>query len=126
MERRGSPRIELSLLCRVAGAGRHAPPSSGFTVNIGRSGALVCIWNEGSPEMPRLGEMLDVEVELARHTALPQRCMVGRASVQRVSWAHSGGYLVALKFHKLQFDSRAANPDSSAEWATARRKPMLM
>ncbi len=73
---------------------------------MSRSGILVA-WNaEGMVTyLPKLGDMLSVDIELPANHAFGRRCMHCQAVVARVTAGDSGEPLVALQVNQMQFRS---------------------
>lgn len=114
MNRRSSTRVAVRLACHVIwleGGERTAM----LTENISRDGMLLR-W-EDSARLPRVGEMLIVEVELPEQEGFERRCIRCQATVARVN-AEPGSTFpwVGLRVHAMDF--RVAQP------AAARREPL--
>jgi hypothetical protein len=106
INRRVNPRVEIKLRCHVT--------SPVFwlgcpmrTENINRGGLLIA-WRDEDDEygsMPRLGQILTVEVELPAHHCFGQKCMRCQGTVVRVNHPETERALVALNLSYIDFRS---------------------
>jgi hypothetical protein len=127
MERRTGQRIDLKLECHVFRPGVDVPLAEGLTVNMSHGGALVTVQNENPSRLPKVNNMVELEVPLPQQEPFPQRCLLCKASVSRVSLIHPGTYLVALKFHRVSFgELHTPRRRAGKESAVAKRKLMMM
>ena len=102
MDRRRSPRLDLTLRCVLRSARSAERGGSGTTFNISRTGALVrCEHWKG--EIPSTGEVFDIELALARNGVGHRRCVRGQVSVVRTALDDEGAPILALQFGKVQF-----------------------
>jgi hypothetical protein len=76
------------------------------TENISRTGVLL-MWPEGpsAPPMPRLGQLVTVNIELPADHGFGRKCIHCQASVVRLQPANGGpgGVKVALKINYMKF-----------------------
>jgi hypothetical protein len=74
------------------------------TLNLGRSGALVVAGTSlylDSREIPRPGDLMQLEVALPAHTGFGQRCLACEALAVRAT-SDEGQCLVALQFERME------------------------
>ena len=127
MERRIGQRIDLRLECHVFRPGLDAPLAEGVTVNMSHGGALVLFRERNGSRLPKVHNLVELEVPLPQQEPFRQRCMLCQASVLRVSATEAGGYLVALKFHRVRFREMAApRRQAGAEGRAMRHRLMVM
>lgn len=112
INQRQSPRIDIRLQCQVTARGMDISCSM-MTENISRSGILV-VWNTGKEaQVPEVGQLVTVEIELPAHHGFGRKCIHCQASVVRVSYPERGGNpRVALSVNYMKF--RAIRDDISA------------
>jgi hypothetical protein len=102
MNRRRSTRVTVRLDCHVVW-----PQSGGsaamLTENISRDGMLLR-WDHAALPVPRVGDMLIVEVALPEQQGFERRCIRCQATVARVQ-PDDGGSLawVGLSVHAMEF-----------------------
>jgi hypothetical protein len=60
-------------------------------------------------ELPREGDPLVVEIDLPANHAFGRKCMQCQTTVVRVSNSHSGVASVAMRIHKIRFQSCVDN-----------------
>ncbi len=102
MERRRDLRFEIRLQCRVQPIGSQQVIDC-MTINLSRSGALIRVMPNGYPaKLPQPGDILWAEVPLPAHRQFKQRCLASKAIAVRTS-EEKGGWLVALRFERIQF-----------------------
>jgi hypothetical protein len=58
-----------------------------------------------SPELPREGDPLVVEIDLPANHAFGRKCMQCQTTVVRVSESPTGAVLLAMRIHKIRFQS---------------------
>ena len=84
-----------------------------MTINLSRSGALIRVMQNGySAKLPQPGDALWAEVPLPAHRQFKQRCLACKAVAVRTR-EEKGGWLVALRFERIQFAN--ARPASAPE-----------
>src|SRR5258708_7627859 len=102
MERRRDLRFEIRLQCRVQPIGSQQVIDC-MTINLSRSGALIRVTPDGYPaKLPQPGDVLWAEVPLPAHRQFKQRCLALKAIAVRTR-EENGGWLVALRFERIQF-----------------------
>ena len=106
INRRESPRIEIKLRCHVTSPALWAKGVM-YTDNISRSGVLIG-WGGGegsvTQQLPALGQIITVEIELPENHGFGQKCIHCQGTVTRVS----GGAeqpRVALRVNYMDFRS---------------------
>ena len=86
INRREASRTDLKLKCHVASARMWPQVLEGYTENISRTGISVVSNGNGRPaEMPDVGELVTVEVELPANHGFARKCIHCQATVVRVS-----------------------------------------
>ena len=102
---RESPRIDIQLRCYVTSPALWMR-SAMHTENISRTGILVA-WrgDAGAVQMPVVGQVVTVEIELPANHGFGQKCINCKGTVTRAS-AEDGGYpRVALQVSYMDFRS---------------------
>lgn len=85
INRRESPRIEIKLRCHIASPALWAS-STMHTENISRNGLLVAWRGQGSSiQLPSIGQIITVEVELPANHGFGQKCIHCQGAVMRIS-----------------------------------------
>lgn len=106
MERRRSSRLDISLQCRVSSPRIGSRILTGITENMSRGDVLVLLDGEHVlSELPCVGDPLIVEIELPENHAFGRKCMQCQTTVVRVSHSDEGAPRVALRIHKMRFQS---------------------
>jgi len=102
MNRRRSTRVAVRLVCHVVwpqGGERTAM----FTENISRDGMLLR-WEASGAPIPRVGDMLIVEVELPEQQGFERRCIRCQATVARLDPEPDATFTwVGLAIHAMDF-----------------------
>jgi hypothetical protein len=110
INRRENPRMEIRLRCHVT-----VPDSwlreSMHIENISRSGVLIA-WKSGEAlnQIPRLGQLLTVEVELPSNHGFGQKCIHCQGTVVRVSADGGECSRVAVSLNYMDFRSLTDRP----------------
>lgn len=127
MERRHHTRVNVELRCSLAAPRKKSRSFVGTTDNVSRSGVLVR-WNPEVPavELPRVGELLTVELELPANHAFGPKCMQCQATVVRVSTAENDAPRVALRVHQMKFRSFARGKPAALEAGNGVDSRLLM
>ena len=108
MNRRHNPRVEVRLACRVEQRGMRLPVSM-TTENMSRGGLLLRWETSALAPLPRVGDLLTIEVELPAHHGFEQKCIHCQAAVVRVGGGEFGGApRVALSIQYMDFRSLGA------------------
>ncbi len=103
MERRQNPRIGVRLPCRVTGPGGKFCQPVGLTQDVSRGGILVRWDLSHAFQLPRPGDLLDLEIELPANHSFGRKCLYCQATAVRVAPQDSGGPLVAFQIHQMRF-----------------------
>ncbi len=107
MERRSNARLEISLPCRLTSLRLGSQPLTGITENISRGDILVQLpAGESSPDGPCVGDPMIVEIDLPANHAFGRKCMQCQTTVVRVSQSEEGAARLAMRIHKMRFQSR--------------------
>jgi hypothetical protein len=77
-------------------------------------------------ELPCVGDALIVEIELPANHAFGRKCMQCQSTVVRVSKAENGAPRVALRIHKMRFQSYVSRSASRSDKAEAEIRQLLM
>ncbi|MCS7314458.1 MAG: PilZ domain-containing protein [Bryobacterales bacterium] len=103
MDRRVDPRLELQLPCHLPALRGRSRVLVGVTANISRGGLLV-LWDpkEGG-KIPKLGELIDLEVELPANHAYGRKCLYCQATAVRIASVDGGRTTVAFQIHQMKF-----------------------
>ncbi len=101
--RRESPRIDIRLRCHVTSPAVWLSNAT-TTENISRGGLLIA-WGpaEGRGSLPRVGQILTVEVELPANHGFGQKCIHCQGTVVRVTDNGHDGPRVALSVNYMDF-----------------------
>ena len=83
---------------------------TGTTENMSRGDVLILL-NGGHEltELPNVGDPMIVEIELPENHAFGRKCMQCQTTVARVSHSDDGTHRVALRIHKMRFQSCGRN-----------------
>jgi hypothetical protein len=96
------------------------------TENMSRGDILVYFDGEQPAEMiPSAGDPLIVEIDLPANHAFGRKCMQCQTTVVRVMPAEDGGSRVALRIHKMRFQSCVEFPGAGAEVQVAARSLVM-
>ena len=102
MNRRGSTRVAVRLACNVVWLEGGAS-STMLTENISRDGMLLR-WEASGVPIPRVGDMLIVEVELPEQQGFERRCIRCQATVARLDPEPDATFTwVGLRIHAMDF-----------------------
>lgn len=103
MDRRVDPRLELQLPCHLPALRGKSRVLVGVTANISRGGLLV-LWNpKEAARLPRLGELMDLEVELPANHSYGRKCLYCQATAVRIAALDGGRTTVAFQIHQMKF-----------------------
>lgn len=103
MNRRSSTRVAVRLVCHVVWPQDGGERSPMTTENMSRDGMLLR-WETASGTLPRLGEMLIIEVELPEQEGFERRCIRCQTTVARVHAEPDGDFTwVGLRIHAMDF-----------------------
>jgi hypothetical protein len=107
MDRRTDPRLELQLPCHIPASRGRSRVLVGVTANISRGGLLV-LWNsKEAARVPKLGELVELEVELPANHSFGRKCLYCQATAVRVASVDGGCTTVAFQIHQMKFRSSA-------------------
>ena len=102
MEQRTYPRFDVNAVCHLCGWG--PAPSQGVTENISRSGLLLRLESRHAPiALPRIGDVLTVDVELPANHNYGQKYLRCRGAVVRISSARRSPARIALSVSQMEF-----------------------
>lgn len=103
MDRRVDPRLELQLPCHLPALHGKARVLVGVTANISRGGLLVLWSPREAGNLPRLGELIELEVELPANHAYGRKCLYCQATAVRIAPVDGGKTTVAFQIHQMKF-----------------------
>jgi len=98
----------------------------GVTENMSRGDVLVLL--DGEPEageLPAIGDSLVVEIDLPENHIFGRKCMQCQTTVVRVSKADGGAPRIALRIHKMLFQTCSRQP-AAFHRAKAEIRQLLM
>ena len=105
INRRETPRIDVKLKCHVTSPRVWSNGFVGVTENISRSGLLL-LWNgkqSGNSRLPRVGDLITMDIELPVHHDFPTKCIHCQGTVVRVSVTENQAPHVALSVNYMKF-----------------------
>src|SRR5215467_1669622 len=104
INRRETPRIDVKLKCHVNSPRVWSNGFVGVTENISRNGLLL-VWNgsEAGTRMPRVGDLISMDIELPAHHDFPSKCIHCQGTVVRVSVNGDEAPRVALSVNYMKF-----------------------
>jgi hypothetical protein len=106
MERRRNARVQLNLQCRITSSRSGEEPWVGVTENMSRGDLLVSLQKEQlRGARPAAGDPWLVEIDLPANHNFGRKCMQCQTSVVRLHEGASGNLHVALRIHKIRFQS---------------------
>ncbi len=106
MDRRRSPRLDINLRCTISVPGMEPELLEGVTENISRGDVLIAL-GKGQTEagLPSVGDLLTVDILLPANHAFGRKCMHCQATVVRVTKSEDAAARLALRIHKMSFQS---------------------
>jgi hypothetical protein len=107
MESRRNAKIEINLACRLTSPRLGNEFLTGITENISRGDIVVLL--EEAPaavELPGIGDPIVVEIDLPANHAFGRKCMQCQTTVARVVMGEAGPPRIAMRIHKMRFQSR--------------------
>jgi hypothetical protein len=117
MERRRSARLEINLPCRLSSPRLGSEPLVGITESMSRGDVMVLLSEQCTAgDLLTVGDPLIVEIDLPAKHAFGRKCMQCQTTIVRVSDSESGTARIAMRIHKMRFQSRgrgAAFDDNS-------------
>ena len=107
MERRRVARLEINLSCRLSSPRLSGSPLAGVTENMSRGDVVVLLTDEGAAgELFSMGDPVVIEIDLPANHAFGRKCMQCQTTVVRTSRSESGATRLAMRIHKMRFQSR--------------------
>ena len=98
--------MEISLPCRLTSLRFGSQPLAGLTENISRGEILVQFPADQSFEDgPCVGDPVIVEIDLPANHSFGRKCMQCQTTVVRVSRSEEGPARLAMRIHKMRFQS---------------------
>ena len=75
INRRENPRVDIKLRCHVTSPAVWLRDAT-YTENISRGGLMI-VWGpgDGGASLPRVGQIMTVEIELPAHHGFGQKCI---------------------------------------------------
>jgi hypothetical protein len=84
---------------------------AGVTENISRGEIMLQLpAGEGLPDEPCVGDPMLVEIDLPANHAFGRKCMQCQTTVVRVSKSEEGAARLAMRIHKMRFQSCGEAP----------------
>src|SRR5262245_21684087 len=102
VNRRESPRIEIRLRCHITSPVLWLRNAT-FTANIIRSGLLMSWRDDARSLLPRVGQIMTVDIELPAHHGFGPKCIHVQGTVVRVTNADSDSCRIALSLNYMDF-----------------------
>jgi c-di-GMP-binding flagellar brake protein YcgR len=104
INRRDAPRIDVKLQCHVTSPRVWADGFVGVTENISRTGILL-VWagRSSGSRLPRVGDLITMDIELPAHHDFPTKCIHCQGTVVRVAVADNQAPRVALHVSYMKF-----------------------
>lgn len=97
-----------------------------MTENMSRGDVLILLNGEHElAELPCVGDCLIVEIELPENHAFGKKCMQCQTTVVRVSHSEAGAPRMALRIHKMRFQSCAKSASTPVGAETAVRQLLM-
>jgi hypothetical protein len=111
MERRRNARLDINLQCRISSPRSGFRFLAGVTENMSRGDILVLLTGDQLlGELPCSGDPLIVEIDLPANHAFGRKCMQCQTTVVRVFKSPGGETCVAMRIHKMRFQSCIDSP----------------
>ncbi len=102
VNRRESPRIEIRLRCHVTSPALWLRNAT-YTENISRSGLLMSWQDDTRSLLPRVGQIMTVDIELPAHHGFGPKCIHVQGTVVRIADAEGDTSQVALSLNYMDF-----------------------
>jgi c-di-GMP-binding flagellar brake protein YcgR len=115
MERRRNARLDINLQCRITSPRAGTRPLAAVTENMSRGDILVLLGDQASEEIPCLGDPLIVEIDLPANHTFGRKCMQCQTTVVRIDKSEMGGARLALRIHKMRFQSCLEFPATNTQ-----------
>jgi len=126
MERRRNARLDISLECRLSSPRLGAASLAGVTENMSRGDMLVRIGEtDKDAALPVPGDPVIVEIDLPANHAFGRKCMQCQTTVVRVSGYEGGFRRIAMRIHKIRFQSCEAADAMNHAGAQAWRQVLM-
>ena len=103
MNRRDDDRVDVELPCRLIFPNIWPGSLEGYTANLHRNGVLVACELHPSREMPAVGEVASVHIELPPSTDFPPKFMACDTTLLRVDSLGQSKFQFALQIRKVDF-----------------------
>ena len=118
MERRRNARLDINLQCRITSPRAGTQPLAAVTENMSRGDILILIaGDQAGGAMLCVGDPLIVEIDLPANHTFGRKCMQCQTTVVRVEKSQEGAARLALRIHKMRFQSCLEFPGSDAQTA---------
>ena len=106
MERRRNARLDINLQCRITSPRAGTQPLAAVTENMSRGDILVQLaGDQANGAMPCMGDPLIVEIDLPANHTFGRKCMQCQTTVVRIDKSETGVARLALRIHKMRFQS---------------------
>jgi c-di-GMP-binding flagellar brake protein YcgR len=116
MERRRNARLDINLQCRITWPRAGTGSLAAVTENMSRGDILVLLaGDQVNGSMPCMGDPLIVEIDLPANHTFGRKCMQCQTTVVRIDESESGSARLALRIHKMRFQSCLEFPASDAQ-----------
>lgn len=93
--------------CRLTSPRLGGSPLAGVTENMSRGDVVVLLVEGGAAgEILATGDPVVMEIDLPANHAFGRKCMQCQTTIVRMSRSESGGLRLAMRIHKMRFQSR--------------------
>lgn len=115
MEQRRNARLDINLQCRITSPRAGTRALAAVTENMSRGDILILLeGDQANGATPCMGDPLIVEIDLPANHAFGRKCMQCQTTVVRIEKSESGSARLALRIHKMRFQSCLEFPASDA------------
>lgn len=116
MEQRRNARLDINLQCRITSPRAGTRALAAVTENMSRGDILILLeGDQANGATPCMGDPLIVEIDLPANHAFGRKCMQCQTTVVRIEKSESGSARLALRIHKMRFQSCLEFPASDAQ-----------
>jgi c-di-GMP-binding flagellar brake protein YcgR len=116
MEKRRNAPLDINLQCRITSPRAGTRTLAAVTENMSRGDILVLLaGDQANGSMPCMGDPLIVEIDLPANHAFGRKCMQCQTTVVRIDKSESGSARLALRIHKMRFQSCLEFPASDTQ-----------
>jgi hypothetical protein len=116
MERRRNARLDINLQCRITSPRVGTRSLAAVTENMSRGDILVSLaGDQVHGAIACVGDPLVVEIDLPANHAFGRKCMQCQTTVVRIEESESGSARLALRIHKMRFQSCLEFPASDVQ-----------